>query len=168
MKRVIRNNGCYVGIDPGSKGAVAFFWPADRIIQIEDIPTIKRKGTKRTFTTLDGLALYELLEQYNPEKAFVESVHSMPGDGAVGAFTFGQNFGGICAALDISQIPVDYIAPNIWKASMNLSNEKKLSKILASKLFPDYTKSFSRSDRAEALLICLYGVLSMGIKISKD
>src|ERR1700757_4843073 len=107
---------CIEGIDPGAKGAVAFIWPDEGRMHVVNLPVYKVTGTARTFTYADGEGLADLVEQYHPTQLYLERVHSMPHDGPVGAFAFGDNFGtikGVHNALRVSITPVE---PGVWKA----------------------------------------------------
>lgn len=158
----------YLGIDPGNKGAVAILQPFTGVLEIEDLPIIKEEGYSREFSFLDECKLSDIIRLHSPKKSFVERVYGIKGDSAAGAFTFGCNFGAIRATLRLNGIDVDYFPPATWKAGMNLSSDKKLSRELAKKIFPAYSKLFTRGDKAEAALIALYGIMKDGIKYNKQ
>lgn len=148
-----------VGIDPGSKGAVACFWPEEGRLGVWNLPVTKIQGSTRVTTELDGAALSDLLLLLKPDAVYLEKVHSMPTDGHVGAFTFGGNFHSIKTTMNILRIKMILITPSVWKATMRVTADKKTSTAKAKALFPLCSKLFSRSDKSEASLIAFYGAL---------
>jgi crossover junction endodeoxyribonuclease RuvC len=55
--------------------------------------------------------LAEIVAKSHASKAFVEGVGARPGEGAVGAFSFGRSRGCIEGVLGALAIPVTFIAP---------------------------------------------------------
>ena len=148
-----------IGIDPGVSGAVALFdhgvleWVVD-MPALEDGPNGRR--------TINAQLLSHLIANSHATTAFVEKVGTRPGEGAVGAFSFGRGVGvihGICAAFDLV---CGQITPQTWRKFHGLSKESKdasRSKVIA--LFPGMADKFSRKKddgRAEAALIGLAGL----------
>ncbi len=91
----------------------------------------------------------------------------MPGQGVSSTFRFGEGYGvlqGIMATH--SNIRVILPRPSVWKMSMGVTADKGSSLRLARQLFPAFeTKYFSRikdDGRAEALLLALFGLRSLG------
>ena len=152
-------NACIAGIDPGSKGAIAFLYPRQGKLAVYGLPVTKVVGSSRTFTYADGAGLAALCRLHAPVKAFLERVHSLPGDGAVGAFSFGDNFGTIKGVLGTLGIETYQIEPSVWKKTMKAPADKALSRKRANDLFPECVKLFTRADKAEAAMIALYGSL---------
>lgn len=161
-------SACYAGIDPGKNGAVAIMWPSLGKLLLRSIPIKKVQGTSRVFSFCDTDALTELFEEYQPERATLERVHSFPTDGAVGAFSFGDNFGSIKGVLSGLHIPRTLVEPNVWKAAMGVTSDKQECKKRAKLIFPECAKLITRPDIGEAALICLYGILQMGIQPRRD
>jgi crossover junction endodeoxyribonuclease RuvC len=158
---------CISGIDPGSKGAVAFIWPEDGFLDVFDMPVMKTLGTSRTITEADGVVLAALIRANDPISAYLEKVHSMPTDGTVGAFTFGDNNGtikGVLAALDV---PLTRIPPDVWKKNLRVPKVKDEARNRAKELFPACAHLFTRPDKAEAAMIALYGVMHQGHVLKK-
>lgn len=153
---------CFEGIDPGAKGAVSFLWPHECWLQVYDLPVTKVVGTERTFTYVDAEALVDLIELHKPNKAFLERVHSLPHDGPVGAFSFGDNFGSIKGA-HARRVDIKTVEPSVWKSNLKVTSNKQEAKARAKELFPRCVHFFTRPDKAEAAMISLYGVLSLGI-----
>lgn len=153
-----------IGIDPGLDGAVCVICGED--IEFLDTPTYQDGKRRR----LDVSACASLLREFSyhvggnrPAQVFLELVGTRPGEGAVGAFSFGRGLGnweGILAAL---QIPYTLVRPQAWKAVMmpGEPKEKDASRVVARRLFPAQTEeSLSRKkdhNRADALLIAEFG-----------
>ena len=153
---------CHLGIDPGNKGALAFLWPADGVLAIYNIPLIKTTGTSRVFTEVDGAGLAELIKKHNPTHGCIERVHSREGEGPVGAFTFGMNFGALVAVTAACGVNMTKVEPGVWKANLRVPADKNEARDRAGELFPECKTLFSRPDKAEAAMIGLYGVLHGG------
>ena len=153
---------CVEGLDPGSKGAVAFLYPDDGILDVFDLPTFQVDGTKRTMTYADGVGLADLVEPRKPAHAYLEKVHAMAGEGPVGAFTFGDNFGTLKGVHNALRVPLTLVSPQVWKANLKVPKDKKQAVARARELFPACSSLFTRPDRAEAALIGFYGLLHLG------
>ena len=115
----------YIGVDPGKSGAIAvlkdgeitgFKMPEDVFGMIELFKSIAKDG--------------------DSVKAVIEKVHSMPGDGSQGAFTFGKNAGqleGVLAALGFPTIeatPQNWmkLIPGMPSPKKSQNGEKKTAK----------------------------------------
>lgn len=139
----------YVGVDPGSKGAIAVI--AGDLIMIEDMPTPEKA--------------LEILRKPQPWECRValEQVHPLPGQSCIASFTYGENFllaKLLCLWYNSSPVMV---SPMRWKKHYGLKKEpeetkteyKRKSVDKARELFPqaeDLLK-YSKDGRAEALLI---------------
>ena len=91
----------------------------------------------------------------------------MPGDGGMGAFTFGR-IAGLLAGLSWGQgWEPKYVAPMIWQAALGCltRGNKNVSKNRAITLFPNYHAERPRGIThgvADALLIAEYGRMRGG------
>ena len=154
-----------IGFDPGITGAIAVVQflkgGRSRILDVLDMPTL---GGKRK--VVDAVALCDWLEGFAPDltaedwHAVIEDVHSMPGNGHVGAFSFGRSKGvleGITTALGI---PTTLVRPARWKGDLDLSSDKNESRYAARLAWPDSDDLFERvkdDGRAEAALLAAWG-----------
>lgn len=162
----------YVGIDPGASGAWAII---DEDCHIVD---------KGAFEDFDNFR--ELIEVHkNQIKLIVmEKVHSMPKQGVVSAFTFGENYGywkGVFAAYCLRY---SLITPQKWQAAIldflpekeprkvgesvkegharNARNRKALKTAIADfvkRRYPDLTQFFKVKknwDVADAICMAMY------------
>ena len=146
-----------LGIDPGLSGALALL-EVTGALEVVDIPTLTI-GTKRH---IDEYALARIIDDWSKRisEVWIEQVGTRPGEGAVGAFTFGKGYGvlrGICAA---NFLPMRDVTPAAWKRSLKITGDKDESRARASSHFPRHAGLWTRKKddgRAEAALIALYG-----------
>lgn len=142
----------YIGIDPGSKGAVAAIGKHGSIVY--DMPTLELLMAQTT-----GLRA----NKGDSYRVAIESVHPLPGQSCTATFTYGQNFMlakliGLCYSSNLV-----FVSPQRWKKFYGLKKEpgesktdyKKRSVDKARELFPDMVPvlPYSKDGRAEALLI---------------
>lgn len=135
---------CYIGIDPGKNGAIAFlsaYWNA---------VTVGLDSTPRDIS--DSLA--EMAKNYKCV-AIIEQVSSSPQMGVKSAFTFGQGFGMLEGLLTAHCIPFERVRPQVWQKAMGCmtGGDKNITKRRAQELFP---KTKITHKIADALLIAEY------------
>lgn len=147
----------YVGIDPGSQGAVA---------------VIRRNGSA---TVMDMPSLDEVVNNLYrsivkmPEGYYsvaIESVHPLPGQSCKATFSYGQNFLLAKVIGKCYNINPEMVTPQRWKNFFGLKREKGESKAMfkhksiakAKEIFPELSSILlaSKDGRAEALLIAVY------------
>ena len=134
----------YIGIDPGKTGAVAILDDKGNYINVLDF------GQEGLMSTLIG---YAPVVKF----AYLEKVHSMPGQGVVSTFSFGENFGWWRGVLCSLGIPYTTIRPQDWMKKYSLhksSSSDKPGLEVARKLFPEAPLHLKKHhNRADALLI---------------
>ena len=152
-----------VGIDPGASGAIAWLSDAGHLIEVLDLPVQKVRGR----TVLMPAVLASMVKQRRPVHAYLERVATRPGEGHVGAFSFGRGYGqieGVLAALDVA---VTHVTPAEWKRTQRIPADKGAARARAAQLWPGLAGTFARvkdDGRAEAALIGLHGAnLSQGM-----
>lgn len=150
-----------VGIDPGLSGAVAFYDRASGALEVADMPTFAVKSGKKTRNELNAVGFAGLFANAgNVAHVFIERVNAMPGQGVVSMFRFGESYGiaqGVVAAL---RLPISYVTPQKWKATMGLGADKEGARKAIVNLMPQHAGFFARvkdAGRAEAALIAIYG-----------
>lgn len=167
-----------MGIDPGLRGAIAIYDTTARaLLSVEDMPLVapdpakSRKKASKTRRQIDPYSLAILIDSYanSTALAVVEDVHAMTyttangetrGQGAAASFAFGKSAGLIIGVLASSMIPMAFVRPSVWKALLNLTHDKNLSRIRATELFPDLQSNWQRAKddgRAEAALLSYFG-----------
>jgi crossover junction endodeoxyribonuclease RuvC len=155
-----------VGIDPGVCGAVAFI-EGGQLLNVEDMPTLADgpKGRRRVNASLFTAIFTE--SRGRVTHAFVEDVGTRPGEGAVGAFSFGRGCGVLEGVLAALGIPYAFIRPAEWKRLVGIPSgaTKDASRSLAIRTWPTWAKTFARvkdDGRGEAALIALAGIKRSG------
>lgn len=140
-----------IGIDPGQSGGIAW-WSSDGGMDCCKMPETERDVVCR---------LTEICELANDRrmwklKAYIERVHSMPGQGVASSFKFGQSYGFLRGCLNGLDIPFDEVTPQKWQASMGCrtKGDKNVSKSRAQQLWPGLKITHAVAD---ALLICEHG-----------
>ncbi len=145
---------CVCGIDPGSKGAIAFYFPTHDRLAVEDMPMVGGK--------VDAAFLSSRILQFAPTMGAIEDVTSGPRKwGKDRVFTFGDHFGSARSAFAIAapNVVLHAVPSRTWKTYLGLSSDKEASRALALSLWPDRADLFKRKKdegRAEAALIALY------------
>lgn len=115
----------WIGCDPGKSGAYAWIWdgnatahPWDDTYFIQDMRILEATG--------------------EPLMACVEKVGSRPGEGVVGAFSFGKSAGFIEGVLRALEIPYQLVSPPKWKKEFSLIGKDKQASIeTCHRLFPE-------------------------------
>ncbi|MFG1188728.1 RuvC family protein [Xanthobacter flavus] len=139
-----------LGIDPGISGGWALL-AADGTLTAGDLPTVASEIDAVTFTKLVRASL--------PMAAFVEDVHSMPGQGVASTFKFGRAHGTVLGVLAAIEVPIHMVAPTRWKKHYRLDADKEKARALALRMWPAANCFGRKKDhgRAEAALIARFG-----------
>ena len=145
----------FLGIDPGSSGAIAVIDSERNPVAYWDMPYANKE--------LDYWKLSEILNEAKGISDKVQCVMELcqytPAIKGSGAFTFGKTVGATEATLAFSGISYELVRPQKWKKEMSLLKADKSASIaLAKKMFPDMAKDFlkTKDGRAEAFLIAEY------------
>lgn len=143
---------CIMGVDPGSSGAIAFYFPdmPNKIAAI-DVPLVNGE--------IDAAALADLIRGYNPMMAVVEQVGAMPKQGVSSTFKFGVAYGLARGTIAALHIPMVLVTPVRWKKYFRLTAEKEQARALAVRLWPasEHFRLKKHHGRAEAALLAKYG-----------
>ena len=151
-----------LGIDPGLTGALALFDPAAASLLIEDVPIFTVKSGGRRKSTVDRYGLARIIDAWAPRNpvVWIEQVGTRPGEGAVGAFSFGKTYGLLVGIAAAHFLRIEMVMPAAWKAALKVKGDKDMSRQRASALLPRYSGQWplvKHDGRAEAALIALYG-----------
>jgi crossover junction endodeoxyribonuclease RuvC len=152
-----------LGIDPGIGGALALLSDAGELVDVLDMPVL-RDGPKGR-AAVNGPLLAEAIYRWHATRAYVELVGARPGEGAVGAFSFGRSRGIIEGVLAAAGVPVEMIAPPAWKRAVGIgpgrAGAKDMARSEAIRRWPGKAGLFARvkdDGRAEAALIAIAGL----------
>lgn len=143
------------GIDPGKRGAIAWYWPATpEHIQADSLPYVGKE--------LDAAQLAGWLRDMRPDAVFLEQAASRTGGGVTSSFTFGEGYGAVKSVLATLGIPYSLASPAKWKRDLRLSSDKEQSRALAMRTWPSAAclrgpRGQIIEGRAEAALIALWG-----------
>lgn len=154
-----------IGIDPGLDGAlVALVRGSDATITVLDTPTLTVQGPKGNKREYNLASMSEMVRSLAVPgtRAFVEKVHSMPGQGVRSMFSMGVGLGAWLGILAGLQIPYELVTPQRWKKALlpDMGKDKDASRLRAIQLFPAHANLFARKKddgRADAMLIAEYG-----------
>lgn len=158
-----------LGIDPGLSGAIALYLPDSDTLFVADVPTheLKRNGKLRREPDVQGICnIVADCASRHTLTVWIEHVSAMPGEGAVGAFTFGKIVGlltGVCAA---NRLVIERVTPSVWKRALAVPSDKDGARARASQLMPAHSRNWplkKHDGRAEASLIALYGAQRMAV-----
>jgi hypothetical protein len=149
----------FIGIDPGSTGAVAVIDKG--AVQFHDTPTLQVKGRRVIHT---GKCADILLGLPADSLVMIERSQPMPKNGSIACFGLGYSFGvwvGILAACGFKWL---LVRPQEWKKLLlpkdRQAGDKDQSRDIAVQLYPLAEYHLERvmdHNRAEALLIAEYG-----------
>lgn len=147
---------CYIGIDPGNKGALGLITDSGKAIEYERMPATPR-DIHRFFRNAKLASDGQLV-------AILESGGGRGGEGgtfaAKSAGLYLGYFRMLCAIMDV---PLHEVHPSTWKSNMGLLKKGKDHSIrVAEQLFPTVNLLFPRCKTkdhnvAEALLVAEYG-----------
>jgi hypothetical protein len=159
-----------IGIDPGIKGAIAFFYDNGRIA-VHDMPTREKKDGKGN--EVNPTALQQLMRDRVPadETALVvmESLNAFMGSGEnrVGSMSSQASLAAtkavICTVMELSRLDVAFVSPKTWQGFFGIKrtpgeDTKSQSLRIARQLFGNEFCPLQKHDgRADALLIARYG-----------
>ena len=111
-----------IGVDIGTRGAISRLSisvsGAAILMGVDDMPILRDGPAGRP--AVNAPLLGEIVAKSHASKAFVEGVGARPGEGAVGAFSFGRSKGCIEGVLGALAIPVTFIAPSSWKRAIGI------------------------------------------------
>jgi len=138
-----------LGIDPGTSGAATLMSAEGEILAITRFYQNTEHDTAEDFADFAD----------DPDEgvfAYLEQVHSFPGQGVSSTFAFGSNYGFLRGVLTALKIPYQLVTPNKWQKAMGCQSkgDKKVTKAKAQQLFPN-TKMIHAI--ADSILIAEYG-----------
>ncbi len=159
-----------LGIDIGVNGAVAPIYADGSFAGVlHDMPTLADGPAGRR--NVNAALLAEIIAKSHATHAFVEFVGARPGEGAVGAFSFGRSRGVVEGVLAALGVPVTFITSPTWKRAVGIAPGKNGAKDAARseaiRRWPEHARLFARvkdDGRAEAALIAVAGLKREGAR----
>ncbi len=153
------NHDYLIGIDPGCSGAIVILQSRTCPAPIEwmRIPTVKVGKSTR----VDCAELARYLQEYEPGHAYIEQVHSMPGQGVASVFTFGHACGAVEGVIATLMMPYTLITPQAWKKRAGLiRQDKDAARSRAVQLWPRWDALGKKGEGqayADAAMIARFG-----------
>lgn len=149
-----------LGVDPGVEGAWAIIKDG-HLVALNTLPTAGDAARRMVSAPLWGDNLSYFIEREGKiDRAVIERVGAMPGQGVSSMFRFGRAVGTIDGVIGAFNIPVQYVTPSVWKRHFGLSSDKEASRQLAIQTWPEIAHlAFRRKadhGKAEAALIALW------------
>jgi hypothetical protein len=155
-----------IAIDPGIRGALAFFGPGDRIA-VEDMPIRAKQGNGKVRNEIAPRLLQELLRRRvaADEKGLVvmENLNTFAGGSVQTMGSLEATKAVICTVCELSGFDMAFVSPREWQRFFGIKatpseTTKQQSLRLARQLFGnDYCPLQKHDGRADALLIGRYG-----------
>lgn len=159
----------YIGIDPGIRGAIAWYCPDLGTLTTKPLPVLWRLVNKKKRHYVDARTLFTWLTQdygHFETTVICEAPHAMPGAGATSLFSFGVACGTITGVIEAAHVTAPFkqiirVDPSVWKRALGCSSDKNRTRALAASLFPANAEDFARQSddgKAEAALLAHYAV----------
>jgi crossover junction endodeoxyribonuclease RuvC len=149
-----------LGIDPGLSGALAFYDTTTEVLVVMDMPTVEVTRNGKNKREVSPALVADMVAGKGIEKAFMERVSAMPGQGVSSMFSFGRSAGILEGVLAAYEIPTTMVTPQAWMKAMGVRAGKDGSRERAMQLFPQYSTAFARKKddgRSDAALIAKFG-----------
>lgn len=143
-----------LGIDPGKNGGLCILsTDINDVISLEKMPQ----------TPTDLSEKFDIIRNdFWPIKCYIEKVGGMPGEGSVGMFNFGYNFGQLIQALTDYKIPHELVTPQKWQTTMKCRGKSRESYTAHKNRIKDIAKRLHPLSKitlwgADAVMIAEYG-----------
>lgn len=144
----------YIGIDPGKKGSMTILYENNDIVVC---PFELYNNWKAVYTELPS-----------SERCFavIERAQAMPGQGVVSMFSFGGNFVGWLATIEIADIRHEIVHSRVWTKEMLKGapgTGKDRAYNVARRLFPQWQPKLKKErEYADSILLAEYCRRRMG------
>lgn len=132
-----------LGVDPGQSGALAVV--GDGRLWVEKMP----ETLQDLWVSIQGWAK-------DVDVAYLENVHTMPGQGVASSGKFMRQVGNLEAFLTAAGIPFERVTPTTWQKALGClsKGDKNVTKRRAQELYPTIKVTHALAD---ALLLATYG-----------
>lgn len=158
----------YVGIDPGTTGAIAFIRGKDAVVLDIPVSVVRKKSGKGHQSLYDYQQIARILGVVSGGQCVtmvtIEEGQKMLviGGRVIGrpatSYACGWATGMWLPLLAYCDIPYELVLPGAWKKAMRLTNDKERSRLTARSMWPKAELSLKKHhNRAEALLLAEYG-----------
>jgi len=147
------------GIDPGLNGGIAFIGGDNSSCHRVPVETYTIGGKRRKY--IDLVSVVEMLQDKKPDIVYIEKQQAMPGQGVSSTFKTGFGFGLYLGVLVALGLKYKQVSPRKWKGDLDVSKDKDLARLKATKLMPELADSWQlkcEDGVAEAALIAYWGL----------
>ena len=133
----------YMGIDPGDSGGIAILDKDGNSVLVDK------------FKDKTEQEIRDLFVKHKVKVAYLEKVHSMPGQGVASSFKFGTSYGFLRGLLVAFNIKREFVTPQKWQKHLGCltRGDKKVTRTKAQEMFPSVKITHAVAD---ALLIAHY------------
>ena len=150
-----------LGVDPGGVNAACSWVDLDKkVLQVEKLPTMAKTTGKGNIIEINAFA--GMVGRLKPDVCYFEQNNSRPGQAVSAVSSFWLGTGMLLGVLASFQVPVIQVTPGKWKKKLGLvKKEKDYARTVVLSLYPNLAEQFKFKkdvDKADALLIALYGV----------
>ena len=154
-----------IGIDPGLKGGICLAWK----FAVWDIFPMPVTGGGLDLVQLKKILTRPKID--SPALVVIEKVHSMPKQGVVSSFKFGDGFGSLKTACVFLDLPFILVTPQQWKktvlAGYDWKGNKDTSIVWVKQRYPGISLRPTERSRvdshglADAVCLAQYGIESL-------
>lgn len=160
-----------IGIDPGLKGGICLAWE-HRNWEAMPMPVVGGGIDLVQLKLIMNQQIHHVLDRLPATLVVIEKVHSMPKQGVVSSFKFGDGFGSLKTACVFLDLPFILVTPQRWKkvvlAGYNWKGNKDASIVWVKQRYPAVSLRPTERSRvdshglADAVCLAQYGIESMG------
>jgi len=152
-----------IGIDCGITGAIAAVKDGRTLVALHEMPVLRVVKNAKVSRSVDGAGLARIVRDImfkDPKEYYasvVEKTSSMPGQGVASTYSMGHSRGVAEGVLQALNLPMDLVAPAVWKRQMKLTNDKEYVRGQVQMQFPDADLSRKKDhDKAEAIALAVW------------
>lgn len=129
----------WIGIDPGSSGAIAV---------IEETSAGLLVTTQKLDATEADVSAFLDVFAIRAKFCLIEKIGASPQMGVCSAFTFGKSFGFLLGVLTAHKIPFEFVTPQRWQKALGCMSggDKNVTKRKCQQLFPSLKVTHAIAD----------------------
>ena len=152
-----------IAIDPGVSGAIAAVKDGRTLVALHEMPVLRVVKNAKVSRSVDGAGLARIVREImfkDPKEYYasvVEKTSSMSGQGVASTYSMGHSRGVAEGVLLALNLPMDLVAPAVWKRQMKLTNDKEYVRGQVQMQFPEADLSRKKDhDKAEAIALAVW------------
>jgi len=152
-----------ISVDPGISGAIAAVKDGRTLVALHEMPVLRAVKNAKVSRSVDGAGLARLVrdimakDQQEYYECVIEKTASMPGQGVASTYSMGHSRGVAEGVIQTLGLPMQLVAPAIWKRSMGFTSDKEYVRGQMQMQFPDADLSRKKDhDKAEAMAMAVW------------